>query len=671
MGMGHMRRGPITTERIKATRPTGVLLKALGGFLKGIGWLLIAAALITMVYSATQLVSPLILTDGIDAFDNILTNGNVTLFSRELSASNAIIILTSIYAVMNIIGFFISSLSTRILAKANSILVNNIRVQLYHKLINSSMGYLKNEQSGNITARITSDTDQIATGIHVFTTIAIQIILLVATLVLLLVRTSWQIILICLGSVPVALIISAILSNLGRRIILKIRRAFGIVSGKMAESFAGAAVAKSFNREETLSAQMGELNQKYYKMAQKFGLMMFITMPIITMISSLTTAMILWAGGLIDLSTGEIFLGITLSSQFLRPITMLSMAFPELQNSLGAVDRVVDVMEAAPAIEDSPYATPLNENYSVTFDGVSFAYEDEKYVLKNIDFSVNEGEMIALVGETGAGKTTLASMLLPRFYDIQKGSIKIGKQDIRDVTQKSLRNAIGLIPQDPYLFSATVIENIKYGRQDATEDEIYRICKMIGADDFIEALPDGYQTKVVEGGKKLSAGQRQMITIARTMLSDPKILILDEATSRLDAYSESLVQSAQRILFKDRTTFVIAHRLSTIHDAKRIIVLDHGELVEQGSHEELMQKEGIYADLYNTYYSFQGLEKIELEDLEEEIALEHSALSTEEIMAMVAKDHDKFKQLVAEGKISKEQMATMMERMKEKMHEHK
>ncbi|MHA1211926.1 MAG: ABC transporter ATP-binding protein [Candidatus Heimdallarchaeota archaeon] len=337
---------------------------------------------------------------------------------------------------------------------------------------------------------------------------------------------------------------------------------------------------------------------------------------------------------------------------------MISLSFPELQNSLGAVDRIVDVMEAAPAIEDSPTATPLKDNYSVEFENVWFAYEKEKFVIKDVSISVEEGEMVALVGHTGAGKTTIASMLLTRFYDVNEGSIKIGNQDIRDLTQASLRGAIGLIPQEPYLFTATVLENIKYGKPDATDEEIFNISKLIGADAFIAALPDGYETMVREGGKHLSAGQRQMITIARTMLADPKILILDEATSRLDAYSESLVQSAQRKLFENRTTFVIAHRLSTIHDAEKIFVLEMGKLVESGDHNKLMKQDGIYADLYNTYYSFQGLDAIDDSHLDDEE--EKAELSLEALMAMGPEGQAKIKEMIESGKITKEELQKKM-----------
>jgi ATP-binding cassette subfamily B protein len=236
-------------------------------------------------------------------------------------------------------------------------------------------------------------------------------------------------------------------------------------------------------------------------------------------------------------------------------------------------------------------------------------------VLKNVSFNIDAGKTVALVGHTGAGKTTVAS-LINRFYDPDQGKILIGNQDLKNVTLDSLHEAVSLIPQVPYLFDGTILENIRYGRPDATDEEIVEICNLIGASDFIEILADGYETQVFERGKNLSAGQRQMITIARTMLANPRILILDEATSRLDAYSESLVQDAQAQLFAQRTTVVIAHRLTTIANASKIIVFDHGEIIEEGTHEELLALGGTFKALYDTYYAHQGLE-----ELTEDIAL--------------------------------------------------
>ncbi|NPE06648.1 MAG: ABC transporter ATP-binding protein [Asgard group archaeon] len=647
-GGGPMRR--LSMEKKKAARPLGVLLKALGGYLGKYKGLLITSGLISLVYAGTQILNPLFLSMGIDSIDP--SNSEIiTLFGYEMSGTIAVIVFASLFLVLGSLGFAINSFNTRILSRVRAYMVNDMRTDTYSKLINSSMNYIKKEQSGNITARITSDSDEVSTGIQVFISIVVQLFLLVVTFFVILFQINWQILLICLGSIPFALLLSGILSTVGRRIVLRIRRKFGEVSGKMAESLSGVAVSKSFNQEVNLSNQMKVLNQQYYKMSIQFGIMMNVIMPIISTVSSIVTSLILYVGGVItNLSYGEIFLGTMLAAQFLRPVTHLSMMLPTLQTSLGALDRILDVKEATPAIPDAPNAEQLNENYSIKFDKVWFAYDLDTWVLKDVNLDVKQGEMVALVGHTGAGKTTLASMLLTRFYDIQKGSIKIGEQDIRDVTQHSLRQSIGLIPQEPYLFTASVYDNIKYGKPDATEEEIYKICQMIGADTFIQALPDGYNTIVREGGKQLSAGQRQIITIARAMLSNPQILILDEATSRLDAYSESLVQDAQRKLFKDRTTFVIAHRLSTIHDADKIVVFEKGELMEMGTHDELMKSDGIYADLYETYYSFQGIDAIDIEAFLEEDEEEFD-LSPQAMMASGNIDPEKIKKMVAEGKL--------------------
>ena len=277
---------------------------------------------------------------------------------------------------------------------------------------------------------------------------------------------------------------------------------------------------------------------------------------------------------------------------------------------MAAMDRLSDVLESKRAVDNAADAIAIwDRSDGISFENLTFEYVPDTPVLRNVNFTINPGEMVAVVGHTGAGKTTLAA-LINRFYDPQQGRVLIGEQDLKDITLESLHDTVSLIPQEPYLFDDTIMENIRYGKPTASDEEIIDLCKMIGANEFIEVLADGYDTKIIENGKNLSAGQRQMITIARTMLADPRILILDEATSRLDAYSESLVQDAQAQLFADRTTVVIAHRLTTIANASRILVFDHGEIIEEGSHEELLALNGTFKALYDTYYAHQGIEEL-------------------------------------------------------------
>ncbi|RDE11699.1 MAG: ABC transporter ATP-binding protein, partial [Candidatus Thorarchaeota archaeon] len=422
--------------------------------------------------------------------------------------------------------------------------------------------------------------------------------------------------------VPGIIFIAVLFGTVGQRIMLASQRASGEVSGQIAENLSGIQVAKAFNREDELAEHLMSLNQKAYRYGFRFMILMTSMQPLMAAIGQFAIAAMLFVAGSLAvgvlplLSFGDIFLGISLVRGIMFPLLGLSMMATQVQSSLAAMDRVTDVLESKPAITDAPNAVALRpENDGIYFKNVVFEYLKDTPVLKNVTFSINPGETVAIVGHTGAGKTTIAA-LVNRFYDPKEGAIFIGDQNIRDVQLHSLHHAMSLIPQEPYLFDDTVMENIRYGKPDATDEEIMELCTMIGADEFIEVLANGYSTRVIQSGKNLSAGQRQMITIARTMLANPKILILDEATSRLDAYSESLVQDAQELLFHDRTTVVIAHRLTTIANASRVLVFDHGVLVEQGTIEELLAKNGAFKAVYETYYAHQGIEEITEERLE-------------------------------------------------------
>ena len=596
-------RGPgrFLMEKSKKTRPTKLLLGNLWKYLHNYRNLLLFSALLILTSTVAQILSPYLISIG---FDEAIGD-----------ATPDVTFLTNLFFFFLALSLFVwvaNAFNTYLLARVKANMLNDVRTDVFNHLVKADMSYHKAEQSGNVTSRVTSDTEELAQGISIFTQASSQILLTLGTFILL-VMTSWLIAGIALLAIPFAAALARFLGTFGRKIMYRLRKSYGEVSGQMAESLAGVSIAKSFNREEWSSAVLYDLNIKTYGHFKQLGALFNFLFPAVSFVSMTLVSFTLIVGGWLPPSAitfGQVYLGTILVQRFLSPILHLSMFYPQLQSSLAAMDRVTDVLEQKPIVTNKPVAKKLNlRDTSISFDNVAYEYVEGTPVLSNVTFNVRQGEKIAVVGHTGAGKTTLAA-LITRFYDPTEGRILIGDQDLRDVTLETLHSAIGLIPQEPYLFADTVIENIRYGNPEISDGEIYELCKLIGADDFIEALPHGYDTMLQESGKGLSSGQRQMITIARTMLADPKILVLDEATSRLNAYSESLVQLAQKALFEGRTTFVIAHRLTTIRDVDRIAVFEKGLLVELGTHEELLAKDGVYSELYFTYYSHQGIEEI-------------------------------------------------------------
>ncbi len=600
--MGHGRGpGRFLMESGKKTRPTKQLLGRLWGYLRKFNFWILASGLLILVSTVGAMISPLLISSGLDAaVKNISPN------------LEFLTMIFYVFLILSLIVWFSNATNTYILAKVKANMLHDVRKDVFDHLVKADMSYHKKEQSGNVTSRVTSDTDELATGLTVFSQASSELLLTLGTFTLLLL-TSWIIAGIALLAIPFAFFLAMFLGGYGRRIMYRTRKSYGEVSGQMAESLAGVSIAKSFNREQWSSSVLYDLNMKTYGYFKQLGALFNFLFPAVSVVSMVLVSLALIVGGWLPasaISVGQIYLGTILVQRFLSPILHLSMYYPQLQSSLAAMDRVSDVLEQKPKVTTPHDAVDVSlDNTSMKFDKVTYEYVKDTPVLQDVSFTVNQGEKIAIVGHTGAGKTTLAA-LITRFYDPTSGEIFIGNQSLREITLESLQRAIGLIPQEPYLFADTVLENIRYGNPEISDGEIFELCKLIGADDFIDALPDGYDTMLQESGKGLSSGQRQMITIARTMLADPKILVLDEATSRLDAYSESLVQLAQHALFKGRTTFVIAHRLTTIRDVDRIAVFEKGVLVELGTHEELLAKEGVYSELYYTYYSHQGVEDL-------------------------------------------------------------
>jgi len=597
-----MQHGPrgLAGEKHKLSRPMGLLLKTMFGHLGRFKRVITVAAILAIVGMVFMAIDPLVLAWGIDAV-------------LEADADfNAVLILGVLFLALKITSWVLGSVNTWILAGAQAGFVQSLQQHVYDKLVRADLSY---EQSGDVTSRVTSDTDNLSMGIQIIIDLASQVLLLVVTFILMWMASPY-VALTALIVIPVVILIVVLFGTVGQRIMLATTRATGIVSGKIAENLSGVHVAKAFNREDETSRSMSELNQEAYRHGFKFMMLMTLMQPLVRATGIAAMSAVLLVGGSLATGTasaltlGQVYLGTILIQRFFWPLLTLSMSATMLQASMASMDRLMDVLEAEPTVKDSETATPLSDRSDgITFDNVTFEYTEGVEVLRDVSFTIKPGETVAVVGHTGAGKTTLAA-LINRFYDPQNGKIQIGEQDLKQVKLASLHDTVALIAQEPYLFNGTVMDNIRYAKPDAKDEEILALCRMMGAHEFIDVLPKGYQTHLIEEGKNLSAGQAQMISIARTMLADPRILILDEATSRLDAYSESLVQAAQEKLFANRTTVVIAHRLTTIANASRILVFEHGNLIEQGTHTELMEGKGRYRGLYDTYYHHQTAQEI-------------------------------------------------------------
>jgi len=377
------------------------------------------------------------------------------------------------------------------------------------------------------------------------------------------------------------------------------------------EAISGQKVVKAFRRNDSMLATFREHNQGVYKAAISANVYAMMLMPISNVLGNFFVIVLASLGGYLALqglvSVGVIATFISYGKNFIGPVQQLANLFNAIQAALAGAERVFDIIDTPPEVQDMPDARPLDESCGhVVFDGVKFCYHEGVPIIKNMSLEAKAGQTIALVGPTGAGKTTIIN-LLTRFYEIQGGKISIDGVDLRDIQKDDLRRRLGIVLQDNFLFAETVMENIRYGRLDASDAEVIKAAELADADHFIRQLPDGYQTVLSERASNLSLGQRQLLSIARAILADPAILILDEATSSVDTRTEARIQKSLLRLMEGRTSFVIAHRLSTIRDADNVVVINEGEIVEQGTHQQLLDKRGFYHNLYLSQFKGQAI----------------------------------------------------------------
>jgi ABC-type multidrug transport system fused ATPase/permease subunit len=552
-----------------------------------------ALAIITLVgYTLVALLPPYLVKLAVD--DGIATGDLETLS-----------VIVAAFLAAGLTAFALSSAQTYFTGWVGERALADLRIQLFDHLQRLSLGYYERNRTGAIISRITNDVealDQLVTdGIS---SLVQNSLVLVGTAVVLFLL-DWRLALATLIVLPLMAVVTAWFRSRSNRAYRRVRERLGLVTATLAEDISGMRVVQSFSREPTSQATFRGVNERYREANYETVLLSGVYFPVVDVLASVATAIVLGLGGALVLD-GSLTIGTLLAftlylSNFFDPVQQLSQLYNTFLSATAALDRIATVLDEEPEVVDSPGASNLPEIHGrVHFERVRFGYGSLPDVLHDFELDVPPGTTVALVGHTGAGKSTIAK-LLTRFYDPRSGRITIDGHDLRDVTQSSLRRQLGIVPQEGFLFSGTIADNIAFGRPAAPRSAIEAAAEAVGADRFIADLPEGYDTQVGERGFKLSLGQRQLVAFARALLADPRVLILDEATSSVDIGTERRIESGLRRLLSGRTAFVIAHRLSTIRGADVIVVLDHGRIVEQGSHDDLMEARGPYTRLYGDW----------------------------------------------------------------------
>ncbi|KKD44868.1 ABC transporter ATP-binding protein [Listeria seeligeri] len=486
--------------------------------------------------------------------------------------------------------------------------VYDMRKDLKAKMARLPLKYYDTRSNGDILSRSVNDMDNIANTLQQSLTQAITAIVQMIGVLIMMLTISWQMTLIVLVTVPISIILVAIIAGRSQRYFGAQQRNLGILNDTVEETYGGQTIVKAFGQEKKTLVKFDEVNEDYYKAAKKAQFISGIMMPVMQFVGNLGYVGVCVAGGIFvtngTLQVGDIQSFTQYVQLFTQPISSVANIANIIQSTIASAERVFEMMDEEEEKDEIPanINQVAGEENSIVFDHVKFGYTPDKPLMTDLNIHVEEGQMVAIVGPTGAGKTTIINLLM-RFYDVDGGSIRMKGIDTRDMTKDAVREKFGMVLQDTWLFNGTIADNIAYGREGATKEEVIGAAKAAYADDFIRRLPNGYDTVLNEEGSNISQGQKQLLTIARAILSDPSILILDEATSSVDTRTELNIQLAMGNLMEGRTSFVIAHRLSTIRDADLILVMNHGSVIEQGTHADLLEAKGFYADLYNSQFT--------------------------------------------------------------------
>ena len=590
--------GPSHVGKIEKAKDPRKALQRLSSYLRPYTGVLTGVSFMVLLYTFLGLLGPYLLGVAIDDY----------ILAGDISGTIRIAIwMLAIY----LIGAGFQAASGWLMAKISQGVLKRLRKDLFGHLQSLSLRFFDRNPAGELMSRLTNDIDAINQAVSQnLVSIVASLLTLVGILVAMFVLNFW----LALASiivVPLMFWFTGYIARYTRRGFRRLQKDLGILNATMEETLSGQRVVKAFRRNDSAIDVFRENNEAVYKAGLYANTYALLLMPLTNVLGNFFVIVLVGLGSWLALqglaTVGIIATFITYARRFIQPLRQLANMYNAIQAAFAGAERVFEILDTSPELENTPDALAVESfKGQVRFESVTFGYLEDVPVIKEMSFEANAGETIALVGPTGAGKTTLIN-LLTRFYDIKRGRITIDGTDLRQIKIADLHRQLGLVLQDAFLFSNTVMENIRYGRLGATDDEVITAARMADADHFIHQLPDGYQTLLSERGGNLSQGQRQLLTIARAILADPSILILDEATSSVDTRTEARIQEALLRLMEGRTSFVIAHRLSTIRDADNLVVVNDGEIVEQGSHQQLLDARGFYHNLYRSQFKGQAI----------------------------------------------------------------
>ena len=557
-------------------------------------------AVLVLVVSSANAVQPIIVSRGVDRM-------------KEAFSSSGIIALSAAVLLAGVLAWVANWQSRRLVVKTIANVVITLANEAFAAAAGHDLSFYDQFTSGRIASRITSDTQDFGDLVSLVTDVISQVVEAIILAIVLL-NIEWRLTLIMFAVIPVVAVLAISFRGMARKVTRAGMRAMANVNQSIKETVSGISIAKNFRQEAHIYDIFDKANSASYHVNVQRGLVLSMVFPSLNTVGGLMTALLVYQGGLTAiqgaLTVGAWYLFLLSLDRFLSPIMSLSSFWTQVQNGLSAAERVFALIDASPAVVQAGSAVIDRLDGKIDFDHLYFRYKDNEQVLDDFDLHIPAGETIALVGHTGAGKSSVAK-LIARFYEFQQGGLRVDGQDIRNLDLATYRTQLGIVNQVPFLFSGSVLDNIHYSNSRAGEAEIRQIANQIGEGEWVETLPEGLETQVGERGGRLSMGQRQLVSLMRVLVQKPSIFILDEATASVDPFTEWQIQQALNLILERTTSILIAHRLSTVKAVDRIIVLDHGKIIEEGNHQSLLASGGHYASLYNTYFRHQSLAYIE------------------------------------------------------------